>query len=530
MNFLQTHWREMLTLMGEHLWLVFASVSLAVAIGIPVGVALTRYERLKRPVLGVAGVLQTVPSLALFGFLIPLPLVGGIGTRTAIVALVLYALLPLIRNTVTGIEGVDASVREAATAMGMTSRQILWQVELPLATSVILAGVRVATVICVGVATIAAAIGADGLGVYIFRGLRMNDNRLVFAGAVPAALLALTADWLIGLLEARLNVHTRRRATNDARRRTILLRVTAAACIAALLAGGYAFSRFRAHGSASNRSSASVVVRVGSKDFTESVILAELLAQMLEARGVVVERHFELSGNLCHTSLVAGQIDVYPEYTGTSFTAILKHQPVTDPQAVYDQVKREYGEQFNVEVSPPIGFSNDFAILVRGHDARELNLRAISDVAPHAHQWRAGFGQDFVSRPDGYEGFARAYDLHFRERPREMDLSLTYRALAAGEVDLIAGNSTDGLISALDLTQLADDRHYFPPYQAVFLTRRDALTRATALADALQKLSGAISTDEMRRLNYEVDGNKRTPAEVVREWRERKQESMKSER
>jgi osmoprotectant transport system permease protein len=522
MNFLQTHWRELLTLTGQHLWLVVVSVTFAVVIGIPVGIALTRYERLKRPVLGVAGILQTVPSLALFGFLIPLPLVGGIGARTAIVALILYALLPVIRNTVTGIEGVDASVRESATAMGMTSRQILWQVELPLATSVILAGVRVAAVISVGVATIAAAIGANGLGVYIFRGLRMNDNRLVLAGAIPAALMALAADWLIGLLETRLSPHSRSRATSDAKRRVIIRRIAVAALVATLLVAGYALSRGGANHQSSNSASAQARVRVGSKDFTESVILAELLAQMLEARGVAVERRFELGGNLCHTSLTASEIDVYPEYTGTSFTAILKHQPITDPHAVYQQVAREYGEQFGVEVSPPLGFSNDFAILVRGRDARALNLRTISDAAAHTREWRAGFGQDFVSRPDGYEGFARTYNLQFRERPREMDLSLTYRALAAGEVDLIAGNSTDGLIGALDLVQLEDDRHYFPPYEAVFLTRRDALARVVVLRDVLQSLSGAIPTEEMRRLNYEVDGNKRAPAEVVREWRQRK--------
>jgi osmoprotectant transport system permease protein len=508
----------MMALTGQHLWLVSVSVVCAVAVGIPAGVALTRYEKLKRPVLALAGILQTVPSLALFGFLIPLPFVGGIGARTAIVALVLYALLPVIRNTVTGIEGVDRNVREAAVAMGMTRGQILWQVELPLASSVILAGVRVAAVISVGVATIAAAIGANGLGVYIFRGLRMNDNRLVLAGAIPAAAMALIIDWLVGLLETRLSAHSRARATVDAKRRAIMRRVTVAAVVVALVFTAYAIRR----GTSSQQSLGQARVRVGSKDFTESVILAELLAQLLETRGVVVEREFELGGNLCHDALTASEIDVYPEYTGTSFTAILKHQPITDPRAVYEQVKREYGERFQVEVSPPLGFSNDFAILVRGRDARALNLRTISDATAHAASWRAGFGQDFVSRPDGYEGFAHAYNLNFRDRPREMDLSLTYRALAAGEVDIIAGNSTDGLISALDLTQLTDDRHYFPPYEAVFLTRRDALSRADALRETLQNLSGAIPTDEMRRLNFEVDGNKRAPAEVVREWRRRK--------
>jgi osmoprotectant transport system permease protein len=509
-SFLQTHWRELLALTGQHIWLVTVSVACAVAVGIPAGVALTRYERLKRPVLALAGILQTVPSLALFGFLIPLPFVGGIGARTAIVALVLYALLPVIRNTVTGIEGVDRNVREAALAMGMTRGQILWQVELPLALSVILAGVRVAAVISVGVATIAAAIGAGGLGIYIFRGLRMDDTHLVLAGAIPAAAMALVIDWLIGFLEPRLSEYVRRLSAR-ARDATKFRRQIIAAALVLLTVGGYALWRGRRPD-----------VIVGSKDFTESVILAEILAQRLEAQGLKVGRHFELGGNLCHDALVAGEIDVYPEYTGTSFTAILKHQPLTDPRAVYDQVKREYGERFLVEVSPPLGFSNDFAILVRGRDARALNLRTISDAAPHASGWRAGFGQDFVSRPDGYEGFARTYGLKFRDRPREMDLSLTYRALAAGEVDIIAGNSTDGLIGALDLTQLTDDRHYFPPYEAVFLTRRDALARADALREVLQRLSGAIPTDEMRRLNFEVDGGKRAPAEVVREWRRRK--------
>jgi osmoprotectant transport system permease protein len=513
-EFIARNWREVLTLAGEHLSLVLISTLIAVCLGIPLGVIVTRRPALKRIVLGVAGVMQTVPSLALFGFLIPLPLVGGIGARTAIVALVLYALLPVIRNTVTGIEGIDRSVREAAEAMGMTDRQILWQVELPLAMSVILAGVRVATVISVGVATIAAAIGAGGLGMYIFRGLRVNDNRLILAGAIPAALMALLADLVFNLLETRFDVSAGRRRAGPARRFATL-----ALLMLALLFGGYAVWRGT---STLVRSHRGEPVIVGSKDFTEGVILSEILAQMLEARGLAVERRFELGGNLCHDALIAGRIDAYPEYTGTAFTSILHHQPISDARAVYDQVKREYAERFDVMVSEPLGFRNDFAILVRGSDARRLNLKTISDAARYAPQWRAGFGQDFMSRPDGYEGFSRVYRLKFAGPPREMDLSLTYRALAAGEVDMIAGNSTDGLIAALDLVQLEDDRHYFPPYEAVNLFRRDALGRAPAAIDALARLKGAISTDEMRRLNYEVDGKKRAISEVVREWRQSK--------
>ncbi len=520
-HFMVQNRAEMLTLIAQHLWLVFLSTSIAVAIGLPIGIMLTRQPKLRGPVLGLANVMQTVPSLALFGLLIPLPFIGGIGARTAIVALVLYALLPIIRNTVTGILGVDTNVREAAVAMGMTDRQILWQVELPLAMKVILTGVRVAVVINVGVATIAAVVGAGGLGTYIFRGLRQNVDELILAGAVPAALMALAADFLLGLVEKRFDTRT------SSERSSTFARKIAWASLAAVILSLIAFTAWRANFSAGqqpqqNTSQAAPRIVVGSKDFTESVILAEIIAQKLEARGVFVERKFELGGNLSHDALLSGDIDIYPEYTGTSYTAILKHQPITDTRAVYETVRREYGEKFNVEVSSPLGFSNDFAILVRGAEARRLNLKTISDAVPHARNWRAGFGQDFMSRADGYPGFARAYGLQFKQQPREMDLSLTYRALATGQVDIIAGNSTDGLIAALDLVQLEDDRRYFPPYEAVFLTRRDALARSEIISQTIESLNKAISTEEMRRLNHEVDGNKRAPKDVVREWLSKK--------
>ena len=257
---------------------------------------------------------------------------------------------------------------------------------------------------------------------------------------------------------------------------------------------------------------------VGSKDFTESAILAEIVAQMLEARSVTVERNYELGGNLPHDAMLAGRLDLYPEYTGTAYTAILHHQPITDPRAVYEQVKAEYAQKFGVAVSEPLGFENTFAILIRGAEARKLKLKTISEATPYAVNWRAGFGQDFMSRADGYPGFSKAYGLKFADQPREMDLSLTYIALSSRQVDLIAGNSTEGRIPTLDLFQLADDRRYFPPYEAVYLVRQDSLTRVPALQEVLGKLANAISTDEMRRLNYEIDGEKRDPKEVVKEW------------
>jgi osmoprotectant transport system permease protein len=507
-EFIRHNWPELLLLTRQHIQLVFASILAAVLIGVPTGILITRYRKLHNPVLGLANIMQTIPSLALFGLLIPLPFIGGIGWRTALVALVLYSLLPIIRNTVTGILGVDPNVREAAIAMGMTDRQMLWQVELPLAMGVIITGVRIATVIAVGVTTIAAAVGAGGLGVYIFRGLRQYDNNLLLSGAIASAGLALVADFLLGLLEQRFSLERKDRGL--ALSQKILL------VVILLFAGLGTLASLRSQRATTTTTNGGQVV-IASKDFTESIILAEIISQLLEARGVVVQRRFELGGNLPHEALLSGEADLYPEYTGTAFTAILHHEPITDPRAVYDQTKKEYEDKLGLELSAPLGFENTFAILVRGNDARKLRLTAISDAVPYAPHWRAGLGQDFMSRADGYPGFSKAYGLKFAE-VREMDLSLTYIALASNKVDLIAGNSTEGRIARLDLVQLQDDHHYFPPYEAVYIIRRDSLNRSAILQQVINMLANRISTDEMRQLNYEVDGNKKDSKEVVRQW------------
>ena len=516
MEFLKANWPDILAHIGQHVWLVFISIAVAIIIALPVGILITRRKRLRAPVLGIANVMQTIPSLALFGFLIPLPFIGGIGPRTAIVALVFYALLPIIRNTVTGILGIDPNVRDAAVAMGMTDRQVLFQVELPLAMSVILTGVRVAVVITIGVAIIAAEVGAGGLGEYIFRGLRVNDNNLLLAGAVPSAAMALLADFGFGLIEKRFDTSIQRRR----RSKQAVIALVALITLALIGFGSWRLLRNRSTSSADHGH-----VTVGSKDFTESILLAEIVAQMLERFGIDVDRRFDLGGNLAHTALLGNQIDLYPEYTGTALTAILHHQPGGTAKAVYNQVKSEYEQQFNLWVSPPLGFDNTFAILVRGDDARRLNLKTVSDAAKYSGQWDAGFGHDFMVRPDGYEGFSHAYGLRF-SGVSDMSLDLTYTALASRKVDVIAGNSTDGRIASLDLVQLEDDRHYFPPYEGVFVARQQALgldggsagTTVNILRDTLESLAGAISTDEMRQLNYEVDGAKRDKKIVVHEW------------
>ncbi len=264
---------------------------------------------------------------------------------------------------------------------------------------------------------------------------------------------------------------------------------------------------------------------VGSKNFTEQVILGELVAQQLEAKtGLKVERRFYLSGTyICHQAILAGRIDLYVEYTGTALTAVLKQPAAGSRSEVYSRVKSEYASRFGLEVTEPLGFNNTFAIVIRGEDARRFGLRTISDAVPHATHWRAGFGYEFMERPDGFQGLAGTYGLKFAASPRIMDLGLLYRSLIEKQVDLVAGNSTDGLIATLDLVVLEDDRHYFPPYEAVPIVRRETLARHPAVREALAELAGKVSDEEMRRLNYALDGQHRDVKEVVREFLRAKQ-------
>jgi len=263
---------------------------------------------------------------------------------------------------------------------------------------------------------------------------------------------------------------------------------------------------------------------VGSKNFTESLILGELIAQQIESRtSLKVERRFYLAGTfICQQAMLSGRIDIYPEYTGTALTAILKQEAGHDQQAVYRQVKKEYEQRFHLTLGPAFGFNDTFAIEIRGEDARRLKLETLSQAAAIAPQWRPGFGYEFMERPDGYRGLAAAYGLRFAEPPRIMDLGLLARALRDHQIDLAAGNATDGLIPALDLFVLQDDRHYFPPYEAVPVIRQDTTLGHPEILPVLNELAGQISDTEMQRLNYAVDGQHRDVADVVREFLSRR--------
>lgn len=493
----------MLGALAQHVVLTLAATATAIAIGVPLGIVTARWPRLGTGLLAFANIVQTVPSLAMFGFLVAVPLIGGVGARSALIVLILYALLPVMRNTVAGIQGIDRAAREAGVAMGMTPRQLLLQVEVPLAMPTIVAGIRVAAVVGVGAATIAAAIGAGGLGDYIFRGLSMTDPTVILAGAVPAALLALAVDGALGWLERGLT-------PGAARQRRVTSRAVAASVIALTLivAGGVALS---------GRWGTRVII--GSKNFTEQVILGELLAQTIErATDLRVDRRLNLGGTfICDQALRAGAIDAYVEYTGTALTAIFHQAASRDRAEVYGRVATAYAESGRTVLSP-LGFNNTFAILIRGADARRLHLKTISDAGPYTPKWRAAFGYEFLEREDGYKGLASTYRLRFAGPPRVMDLTLSYRALSSGAVDLIAGDVTNGLITGLDLFMLQDDRRYFPPYDAIPVVRTQTLAAHPELRTAIERLAGRISEETMRQMNYDVDVRHRDAAAVVREF------------
>jgi osmoprotectant transport system permease protein len=497
-EFWLAHRTELLRLFGQHVMLVVLSTGAAAAMGIPGGILAFRRPRIGQPILFLANVAQTIPSLALFGFLLPLPFIGGVGPRTALVTLTVYAVLPIIRTTVGGLRSLDRAVVEAGVAMGMTSRQLLLMVELPLALPSIVAGLRVATVIGVGTATIAAAIGAGGLGEYIFRGLSMVDSTTILAGAIPAAALALVADGGLAWLEHRLRSD---HAPSKAR--------VAAGVVALIVGLGLAWS-------ASLRSTRSVVV--GSKNFSEQIVLGELLAQAIEAEGLPVVRKLNLGGTfICDRALRSGDIDAYVEYTGTAVTAVFHQDVPHDPRLAFEHTRQLYAGA-GITALDPLGFNNTFAILVRTRDARRLGLTSIEDLRGVAGQWTPGFGYEFLQRADGYPGLIQAYGLRFSGAPRAMDLSLIYKALGDGQVDVIAGDATSALIDALDLTALEDTRRYFPPYDAVAVVRTPALLRYPEIGRAMARLSGRITEQDMRAMNRAVDLDRRDPATVAREF------------
>jgi len=488
--------------LSAHLELSLAALCAAALIAIPLGVAVHRRRALEPALLGAASAIQTIPGLALLAVMVPLfAALGarGIGAWPALVALTLYGLLPILRNTVVGLAGVDPAVREAARGVGMTPRDELWRVELPLALPVIVAGVRTSAVWVVGTATLATPIGATSLGNYIFSGLATRNNAAVLVGCVAAAALALALDQSIRLLEA--GIRARRRVWWGA----------AVALLGALALYAGASAAIRAGGGVP-------AIAIGAKPFTEQYILAELLGQEIAAKtGAATRTVASLGSTVAFDALAAGDLDAYVDYSGTIWATIMhRGDPGARRGELLAEVERYLADERGITVACALGFENRYALAMRADRARDLGVARISELARRAPELEIGGDYEFFARAE-WRALVAAYGLAFRAQ-RAMDPALRYTALRERQVDVISAYSTDGRIAADGLVVLDDDRRVIPPYDAIVLaSRRLAREHPEALA-ALRGLAGAIHADAMRRMNGAVDAAGRSPAEVAREF------------
>jgi osmoprotectant transport system permease protein len=510
---------ELWNLTGEHLVLTGSAVGLAVLLGLPLGILAHRFKQLRSGVLGAVGILQTIPSLAMLGFL--LVLIGKLGVVPAVIALVLYALLPIVRNTLAGLDGVSDQAVEAARGVGMTRKQRLMLVELPLAGPIMLAGIRTAAVISVGIATLAAFIGAGGLGVFIFRGMSMMNIPLIVLGAAPAALLALLVDFALWATEHALQPQTQhQRASIRGKIRKLGYAAPLLLIALGLITSLTTIAPADVRQAKQHRIARSTgTVRIGSKEFAEQRLLGQMMARMIEAHtDLLVQRHIGLGGTMiCHQALTQREIDLYAEYTGTGYQVILEQSDPPGPFSVYADVDRQYRRKFQADWLEPFGFNNTYAITVRQSAAEQNGWETISDLVEDAPDLTAGFTSEFQERADGYPGLQKAYGLNFA-KAEDVSSDLIIEALAKGQVDVICAFATDGRIAAYDLKVLQDDRGFFPPYDAAPVVRMDTLQKHPELRAALSPLFGLLTDEIMQRLNYRIQGDGKSPGEVAEEF------------
>ena len=492
-----------------HLQLSLVALLVGAGLSIPLGIYLARRPRLEPGVLGVASALQTIPSLALLAIAVPLlaaagallakvgvPL-RGIGYLPALLALALYSVLPILRNTVAGLHGVDSAVVEAARAVGMTKRQRLLQVELPLALPVIVAGLRTAAVWVVGTATLSTPVGATSLGNFIFSGLATRNDAAVLVGCVASAALALGLDGLIRALERGVRTHSRAWTAGAA---------AALALLCAVTFGSLLFSR----------RAASDEIAIGSKVFTEQYVLAELLARRVTAAGFTPRLVPSLGSTVGFDALRNDEIDLFVDYTGTVWATLMKREALPPRRGdVLAEVTRFLADEHGVRVVCALGFENTYALAMREDDARARGVGTISDLARVAPQLALGSDYEFLQRAE-WRALRDRYRLRFREE-RSMDPALMVQAIAQGQVDVISAFSTDGRLEASHLVVLEDDLGVIPPYDAILLASPRLARERPELVAKLAALEGTIDAERMRRANLAVDGEGRSPAEVARE-------------
>jgi osmoprotectant transport system permease protein len=487
-----------------HLQLTLLALLFAVGVSLPLGIAATRLRWLEPPVLGVAGVIQTIPSLALLAVMVPVLAafdLQSIGFLPALIGLTLYGLLPILRNTVAAIDTIDPAMIEAARGVGMTPGQRLRQVEIPLALPVIVGGIRTATVWTVGMATLSTPVGATSLGNYIFSGLQTRNFTSVIVGSVAAAILALLLDGLVRLAE---------RGMSERRTLPVLL---SAACFA-LLYGYLAVTLAAPLFDQRERP-----IRIGSKAFTEQYILADIIAdEVEEVTGLRTEKLSSLGSTVVFDAMVEGDMDIYVDYSGTLWATILREpEPPRTRQEAIDKSAAFLADEHAITLVGVLGFENAYALAMREKQARELGVNTLSELARHAPDLSIGGDYEFFSRAE-WPALLDAYGFSFGEK-RSMDPALMYQAAGSGAVDVISAYTTDGRIDAQGLVLLADDRGAIPPYDAVLVASARLAREHPEVIEALRGLVGTIDAATMRAMNLAVDEQGEAPATVAAQFR-----------
>ncbi|MBK5244540.1 MAG: ABC transporter permease/substrate-binding protein [Eubacteriaceae bacterium] len=489
-------------LLVQHFVLSLTAVILIVVIGVGIGISLLRYRGIRQVVLGIVNFLYTIPSIAMFGLFIPLV---GIGFVNALVVLVIYGLLPMIRSTYTGLSEVNPHLIDAAKGMGATPSQVFFRVRWPLGFPTILSGFRTMVVMTIALAGLASFIGAGGLGQAIYRGINTNNSNLILAGSISVALLALVTDIIIGFFE-KLIRNKKFRASRY--RRIILSAALFLLFIPVLL---IVFNRERVKDSRTD------VIVVATKPTSEQYILGEIISRLIESNTKLqVKRVFGIGGGTSniHPGMLSGEIDIYPEYTGTAWLFVLKKKKISDPDSLFTSLQRMYNEEYGLTWVARFGFNNTYTLVLPEATAERDDIESISDLSSKSKQFTFGAEFDFFEREDGFHGLSELYSLKFNTLV-ELDINLKFNALENKTVDVINAFSTDSRIKQMNLRTLRDNKNYFSVYQAGIVVRQKTLEKYPELKKVLEKAGNTINDSTMTMLNYQVEILNKSPEEVA---------------
>ncbi|WP_107586708.1 ABC transporter permease/substrate-binding protein [Clostridioides difficile] len=487
----------------EHLMISIISIIIAIVLGSIIGIIVSEFHNSSKPILGTINFLYTIPSISMLGFLIPF---SGIGNTTAVIALTIYALLPMVRNTYTGITNVDKNILEAARGMGSTDFQILYKIKLPLALPVIMSGIRNMVIMTIALAGIASFIGAGGLGVAIYRGITTNNTIMTITGSILIALLALIFDFILGLVE---KFFQRKRKKKNRKK---VFAILGSLILIVTIFTSYLFNPSKTQ-----------TIHIATKPMTEQYILGEMLDILIEKNtGLNVEITQGVGGGTSNIqpAMENGEFDIYPEYTGTGWNMVLKKNELYT-ESMFSKLQSEYKTKLKMQWTGMYGFSNSYALAVRKEVADKYNLKNITDLKDVSSKLTFGAEYDFYEREDGYTPLCNTYGLNFKDTV-DLDIGLKYQAINESKIDVMPIFTTDGQYSVSDVVVLKDDKNFYPSYQCGNVVRLEVLEENPELSKVFKMVGDILTDKEMAKMNYDVENNNLEPREVAREFLNKK--------